>query len=157
MGGRHQQTGVHKEIEDLISQIPPPPFSEYVATAERALGKGRSQHDGATARNYIAETKAVLPFEGNRAERCAGSGHTAGALLVHGLTDSSFVMRDVAQVLQSYPSCLLIRAIVLPGHGTVPGDLLETRYQDWLKTLEYGINSFKGTVQELYQIGRAHV
>ena len=60
---------------------------------------------------------------------------------------------EPAQVLQSYPSCLLIRAIVLPGHGTVPGDLLETRYQDWLKTLEYGINSFKGTVQELYLVG----
>ena len=150
---RHRPTGVHKEIADLISQTPPPQFSEYLATAKRALGKGRSQHDGATAKNIIAETKAVLPFEGKPAEKCAGSRHTAGALLIHGLTDSSFVMRNVAQVLQSYPSCLLVRAIVLPGHGTVPGDLLATRYQEWTKAVEYGINSFEGTVQDLYIIG----
>jgi esterase/lipase len=44
-----------------------------------------------------------------------------GALLIHGLFDTPFMMRDIAAhlVSQGY----LVRSILLPGHGTIPADL----------------------------------
>ena len=46
-----------------------------------------------------------------------------------------------------------MRAILLPGHGTVPGDLLEVSYQDWIDAARYGIDSFAGEVDHLYIAG----
>src|SRR5262249_26865700 len=71
-----------------------------------------------------------------------------GVLLIHGLTDSPFLVRDIAESLRR--QCLLVRAILLPGHGTVPGDLLEVRYEDWVEAARYGLESFRGQVTDLY-------
>ncbi|MSP53592.1 MAG: alpha/beta fold hydrolase [Gammaproteobacteria bacterium] len=74
-----------------------------------------------------------------------------GALLIHGLFDSPFIMRDIGNhlVKQGY----LVRAILLPGHATIPADLLTTSYREWLKATEYGVKSFANQVDELYLVG----
>ncbi|MEH6457758.1 MAG: alpha/beta fold hydrolase [Cocleimonas sp.] len=53
-------------------------------------------------------------------------------LLIHGLHDSPFVWRDVAQQLSQRG--FDVRAILLPGHGTTPEHLLDVHYKDWLST-----------------------
>ena len=74
-----------------------------------------------------------------------------GALLVHGLFDSPFIMRDIGKHLQQQG--LLVRSILLPGHGSIPADLLTTSPTEWMKALQYGINSFIGEIDELYLVG----
>lgn len=74
-----------------------------------------------------------------------------GALLVHGLFDSPFIMRDVGKHLQQQG--MLVRSILLPGHGSIPADLLTTSPTEWMKALQYGINSFVDEVEELYLVG----
>jgi len=51
-------------------------------------------------------------------------------LLIHGLNDSAFVWRDMAQSLagRGYD----IRAILLPGHGYHPSAMLDVSYRQWL-------------------------
>ncbi len=57
------------------------------------------------------------------------------AVLVHGLSDSAFSMRDLAQTLAD--GCYISRIALLPGHGTKPGDLLNVRLSDWTKTVKH--------------------
>ena len=73
------------------------------------------------------------------------------ALLIHGLFDSPFIMRDVANhlVQQGY----LVRSILLPGHATIPADLLATSSKEWIKAVAYGIKSFPNDIEALYLVG----
>ena len=57
------------------------------------------------------------------------------AVLVHGLSDSAFSMRDLAQTLAD--GCYVARVALLPGHGTKPGDLLNVRLGDWTSSVKY--------------------
>jgi esterase/lipase len=61
-------------------------------------------------------------------------------------------MRDVGRHLRER-HCFTVRAILLPGHGTVPGDLLEVTYQEWIAAARFGIDSFAGAVDDLYIAG----
>ena len=53
----------------------------------------------------------------------------------------------------SLPQCVLVRSLLLPGHGSAPGDLTKVRWDDWLETVRYGINSFKGEVSGVHLTG----
>lgn len=57
------------------------------------------------------------------------------AVLVHGLSDSAFSMRDVARALAD--SCYIARTALLPGHGSKPGDLLNVRLSDWVDSVQH--------------------
>jgi len=52
-------------------------------------------------------------------------------LLIHGLNDSPYVWHDVA--LQLTIRGFDVRAILLPGHGTSPANMLDVTYRQWLK------------------------
>jgi alpha-beta hydrolase superfamily lysophospholipase len=59
-----------------------------------------------------------------------------GALLIHGLTDSPYSVKAEAELLRSlgyYALCLR-----MPGHGTVPGALTETNWEDWRAAVRLG-------------------
>jgi esterase/lipase len=56
-------------------------------------------------------------------------------LMVHGLTDSPFALRDLAGFFQRQGFYVL--AMQLPGHGTRPGDLLDIRWQDWARAHQH--------------------
>jgi len=53
-----------------------------------------------------------------------------GALLLHGLTDSPYSMRGVAELLRDRGYYAL--ALRVPGHGTVPGGLTRAVWEDWI-------------------------
>jgi len=74
-----------------------------------------------------------------------------GVLLIHGLYESPYHTRAIAEHFQQ--NDCLVRSILLPGHGTVPGDLLDIQYTEWLKAVKFGIESFQNEVDELYLYG----
>jgi esterase/lipase len=43
--------------------------------------------------------------------------------------------------------------VLLPGHGTAPGDSLDVHRDEWRQITRYGVNSFRGRVNELYLVG----
>lgn len=81
----------------------------------------------------------------------AGSGK--GFLLVHGLSDSPYLLSAVALSLAEFYPCALIRGLLIPGHGTVPGDLMQVGRDDWDRATAFGIEGFPEAVKELYMVG----
>lgn len=61
----------------------------------------------------------------------------AGVLLIHGLSDSPYHLRAIANIFKNqgyYVICLR-----LPGHGTIPGALMSVTWQDWYAAVEFGV------------------
>jgi alpha-beta hydrolase superfamily lysophospholipase len=52
------------------------------------------------------------------------------AVMLHGLTDSPFSLRHVAQLYRA--NGFVVIAIRLPGHGTVPAGLTDVAWEDWM-------------------------
>ncbi len=118
-------------------------FLDYIKQSETIISNTRQ--DLQEHRDMII--KANAPFElkpDNPNPKC-------GALLIHGLLDSPFLMRDIGQRLQAQG--MLVRSIMLPGHGTVPGALLNTDYAEWLQAVSYGVNTLKQDVDKIFLVG----
>ena len=60
----------------------------------------------------------------------------AGALLVHGLTDSPYSMRSVADRLLARG--VYVVSLRMPGHGTVPAALYRATADDWMGAVRMG-------------------
>ena len=67
------------------------------------------------------------------------------ALLIHDLGGTPYEMRDMARAFAD--ACYLVRAILLPGHGTVPGDLLDVDYRQWVDATRSAVASFEGEAE----------
>lgn len=72
-----------------------------------------------------------LTHDWNRSYELAPQGEPAGAVvLLHGLTDSPYSLRHVAD--RYLANGFLVVAPRLPGHGTVPAGLTDVEWEDWL-------------------------
>jgi len=68
-----------------------------------------------------------------------------GALLLHGLTDSPYSMRSVAELLHARGFYVL--ALRLPGHGTAPGGLRLARAEDWQAVVEPAARHVRSVIE----------
>ncbi len=138
-------------------------FSAYVESSKANIQTvlTSTRKEGVYLGGYTLEQAAAMraPFQllPSAEAECAGAGAggAKGFLLIHGLTDSPYLLRSVADSLhQAYP-CSLIRAVLLPGHGTIAGDSLTMDRRDWQRVVRYGIASFRDdkAVADLYLIG----
>ncbi|HEX5046983.1 MAG TPA: alpha/beta fold hydrolase [Gammaproteobacteria bacterium] len=81
-----------------------------------------------TPGSAVAELALDTPY--NRSFELAPPGAPRGSvLLVHGLSDSPYSVRAVAELFQQRGYYVV--ALRLPGHGTLPSGLREVRWQDW--------------------------
>jgi len=125
------------------------PFDEYVRRTTDML---RRVHAGVAEAEKIVAGNA--PFELFPAgDECRGKrkSYRRGVLLIHGLTDSPYFMRPLAELYAQ--NGFRVMAILLPGHGTRPGDLLDMRWQEWAKAVAYGTDRMAEEVDELYLAG----
>ena len=68
------------------------------------------------------------PVNWNRTFELRQKQPRAGVLLLHGLSDSPYSMRALAQLLHDQGASVV--GLRIPGHGTAPSGLVETRWQD---------------------------
>jgi esterase/lipase len=120
-------------------------FDEYITAARQLIAQHRVDLKSGQA-SKIIEANAPFewrPYPSERYER--------GILLIHGLYDCPFTLRDIGAhfLKQGY----LVRAVLLPGHGTVPGDLLNVHRQDWLDTVGHAITATAAIVDDFYILG----
>ncbi|MFA5182781.1 MAG: alpha/beta fold hydrolase [Syntrophales bacterium] len=125
------------------------PFAAYLQKTREMMIKARVDiHDD----NRETVLNANMPFELQPEAGIFPKGkdgkYQKGILLIHGLSDSPYLLQPLARHLQKQG--FLVRTILLPGHGTVPGDLLNIRYQEWIRAAEYGIRAMKGEVADLF-------
>jgi esterase/lipase len=141
---RHQPSGLNSRFngERLV-------FAEYVARNRDML---KRFHTGAADLDKIVDGNA--PFELEPLTGYPAGQHKPyrrGILLTHGLSDSPYMMRYLAAFFQQ--NGFRVMAVLLPGHGTQPGDMLEVNWQEWAKTVAYGAYKLADEVDELYLAG----
>lgn len=136
--------------------------SESLENIEQVLTNIRmttneSPYVGGYSVSDVAKMRGPFQIPENISSLCNDKSHGAGKgfLLIHGLTDSPYLLRNMADSLASAYPCSLIRAVLLPGHGTVVGDTLDMKYQDWMRITEYGVQSFQSMqrIDQLYLVG----
>ncbi|MGA9665050.1 MAG: alpha/beta fold hydrolase [Gallionella sp.] len=124
-------------------------FAEYVARNRDMLYRA---HAGAADLQKIVDGNA--PFE-LKPPACFPAGrqkpYRRGVLLTHGLTGSPYSMRHLAEFFRD--NGFRVMAVLLPGHGTQPGDLLEVTWQEWAKAVAYGAYKLAEEVDEVYLAG----
>ena len=103
------------------------------------------------------EVAAIGPFElkprppGKNCKGRAFTDYDKGILLIHGLNDTPYAMWDLAA--QFSKACYMVRAIMLPGHGTVPGDLINVGLPAWRDAVAKAVWSFRGEADRLVIAG----
>lgn len=124
-------------------------FAEYVRKTEEML---RQVHAGKPDMEKIVAGNApfALKPSGNF-QKGSGKPYRRGMLLTHGLSDSPYHMRHLGEFFQC--NGFRVMAVLLPGHGTQPGDLLDVRWEDWAETVAYGVQCLAGEVDEVYLAG----
>lgn len=100
-------------------------FAAYEADTLRRVAARR----GAQAPDALQEARLNAPREW----RPVGRPTRGGVLLVHGLGDSPWSFHDLGPELARQG--FLARSVLLPGHGTVPEDMLEVTLEDWRRTV----------------------
>lgn len=127
------------------------PFAEYIAICRQIIENGRNDLNQSpdTVKKII---DANSPYSLTPSELPAnGRLYKQGALLIHGLYDCPFTMRDISEQLQK--NGIFCRSILLPGHGTQAVDLLHTSYHDWIQAVRYGVESLRKEVENIFLIG----
>jgi len=71
-----------------------------------------------------------LAFDWNRSYKLDAENPNGVALVVHGLSDSPYSLRSIAQALNK--NDIIVYSLRLPGHGTLPSSLDHVVWQDWL-------------------------
>jgi len=143
---RHHATGLNSQFSG--GQLA---FADYVAHHRDMIAQALS---GANTSNFEKIIDGNAPFEltptgdyrGGKGKR-----YKRGVLLTHGLTDSPYFMRHLAAFFQE--NGFRVMAVLLPGHGTQPGDLLDVSWQEWAKAVAYGVDKLDAEVNEIYLAG----
>jgi len=95
------------------------------ATIRPAIQLNQSRY--AEGGNRFARRLAV---DWNRSYRLDAPDPKGVALLVHGLSDSPYSLRSIAQIFNRHG--IIVYGLRLPGHGTLPSGLDDVNWQDWL-------------------------
>ena len=141
------------------------PFSRYVAESrenianvvEHRFQTGESPYLGDYSIEQVAEMRGPFQLPESDEDICSDKnmGGGKGFLLIHGLTDSPYLMRSIGESLHRAYPCAVVRAVLLPGHGTVAGDSLTMSHEEWMAITDYGVQSFQQMkeITDLYLVG----
>lgn len=140
---RHQSSGLNTQFKGDQQT-----FSDYVVSSINMIGK---THTAANVSDLVSIIDGNAPFELKPPASCEsghGKPYRRGILLTHGLTDSPYFMRYLGAFFQE--NCFRVMAILLPGHGTQPGDLLDIKWEEWAKAEAFGTDKLAAEVDEVY-------
>lgn len=114
-------------------------FADYLDREERLFASLRRRvlDDPAAADQQAfgrynpasAPARLALTTIYNRSYELEPAAPRGAVLMVHGLTDSPYSMRGLAETFFAQGFYVLV--LRLPGHGTVPAALKDTTWQDW--------------------------
>jgi esterase/lipase len=142
---RHDAFGLNSRFDGQALAFP-----DYIAHCRDIIRKSRTD---LTPENVDSIVEGNAPFEliPWNAPRGTDKPYKRGVLLIHGLTDSPYFMRHLGAFFQA--EGYLVMAILLPGHGTRPGDLLDTDWEEWRKAASYAADKLAEKAEELFIAG----
>src|SRR5262245_41624789 len=101
-----------------------------------------------------ASDASAYPENFNHTFELSAEGARAGAIFVHGLTDSPYMCRALATRLHERGFSVV--ALRLPGHGTAPAALVTTSWRDWAAALRMAVKDLRQRLPKdapLYLVG----
>lgn len=143
---RHHPSGLNSRFDGWATS-----FTDYIAHQREMIS---------FARKDLNDENRETIIDGNAPFELKPTGHypagkikpyKRGVLLTHGLTDSPYFMRQLAAFFQK--NGFRVMAVLLPGHGTQPGDLLDVHWREWAKAVSYGVDRLDLEVDEVYLAG----
>ncbi len=144
LGLRHRPSGMNTRFTAGGTS-----FADYVSHMQavlRQVHQGKNEEEEIVAGNSPFESFPAGDFARGREKP-----FRRGVLLTHGLSDSPYHMRHLAAFFQR--NGFRVMALLLPGHGTQPGDLLDVRWQEWAKAVAWGAERVAAEADELYLAG----
>ncbi len=138
---KHQSSGL-VPIKFLSSLS----FDRYIEHSQKHIEKARPDLDTTNRAKIIA---ANSPFQWY--PETLTQYPKKAILLVHGMLESPFSLWDLGK--HFLRRGFFVKSILLPGHGTVPGDLLTMKRNHWKKAVEYGISCCEKEADEIYLLG----
>ena len=153
-GSLFKPTGLNDTFPDVKT------FEEYIEKSQAMIREAR-QKTGTANEDSEREAEIVelrAPFEIKPdVEKLAPdqkgkiAPYRNGVLIAHGLNRTPREMRSVADYFAKLG--FMVRITLMPGHGTVIGDLARVQHTEWLKMYNFSLESFKGEVDNLYLMG----
>jgi esterase/lipase len=127
-------------------------FQQYLTISHDRIQLARNRGGVDASSAVVADNApyALFPDE-NSCKKTPDNKFENGILMVHGFLDSAYSMRYLAQFFRD--KCFVVYVVVLPGHGTVPGDLLRVNYRDWINATHFGATKIAEQAQNIYIMG----
>jgi alpha-beta hydrolase superfamily lysophospholipase len=125
-------------------------FEEYVVFAKAAIAREREDNPPQTV---IDNLGPFVLTPGPQCPQDAQGRYQKGIVLTHGLLDSTYNMRPIGEFFQS--QCFYVLAMLLPGHGTRPGDLLTARWQEWADATHFAATQLALHANTLFLAGHS--
>jgi len=126
----------YRHVEDrLFAQLVDRVYGAVSETDRRALNR------------YSAGSLSdPLPYapNWNRTFELVPDRPLGGAVLLHGLSDSPYSMRALAELL--YARGYWVVGLRLPGHGTAPSGLLHVTWEDWAAATRLAVRHVRGKI-----------
>lgn len=76
-----------------------------------------------------------------------------GIVLIHGLIDSPYSMRPLGEDLRA--RCFLVFGLLLPDHGTRPGDMLDSYWENWLAATHFAAGQLALQANQVFLSGHS--
>lgn len=131
-------------------------WADWIAREDRLFAELRGaiydQPQAGESRNASRYTVGALadptkePRDWNRSFELLAPQPRGGVLLIHGLSDSPYSLRDIAE--QLHAAGWSVVALRLPGHGALPSGLRDVRWEDWAAAVRIGARHLKDVVGE---------
>jgi esterase/lipase len=141
---------IHERPSRLNTCANPSLYNWQTMTFETYLSKVKSDilssRCDLTPDNQKTITEINMPFELNRDQH-----NSIGIILIHGLLESPFTMRDLGEYLGKQG--FFIRSLLLTGHGTHPADLRSVSVSDWISVTKFAIEQTRPLVDKLFILG----
>ncbi|MEX2367503.1 MAG: alpha/beta fold hydrolase [Pseudohongiellaceae bacterium] len=125
-------------------------FNNYIDYARRRITAARveplapDQLDKLSPSILMPEADCPLTEEGL---------YPNGIVITHGLFDSPYSMSDIAAYFHS--QCFYVQVLLLPDHGTRPGDMLVTQWQQWVLAEHFATRTLAEKVRTVYVSGHS--
>ncbi|MCK5091897.1 MAG: alpha/beta fold hydrolase [Gammaproteobacteria bacterium] len=126
------------------------PFSEYVRQTRKHIEDRRKglhpELDEQEQDSIIDGNSPFILTPTDEHKNLETGKYRRGILLTHGLTDSAYSQRHLAEFFRQQG--FLVYVLLLPGHGTRSADLIKVSWQDWVMAYDYGVQALAKQVDE---------
>lgn len=146
LGERHQPSGLNSRFGFSGKSI-----ADYIDYTRDMISAARLDLRGPDRSRILEGNSAFELKPGAGCPAGRKRPYRRGVVMAHGLTDSPYFMRALGEVFQD--RCFRVMAILFPGHGTRPGDLVEVTWQEWAKAVAFGVDALANEVDDVYLFG----